>query len=67
MSNESLAFKYGEISFHERRNFDKAAIRYQIVPEAYLVQAIDHPEKIYMFRTYKDMEDYFTDRQKPKF
>jgi hypothetical protein len=67
MSNESPNFKYGEILFIESREFDKATINFTIVPEAYLVQEVDNPNKIYMFKTYKDMEDYFTDQTKGRY
>jgi hypothetical protein len=66
MSNESLAFKYGEINFNEMRVFDKATIRFTIVPEAYLAQDVNNPKNIYMFQTYKDMENYFTDFTKSR-
>jgi len=59
MSNEQEEFKYGEISFFTQKSFFGTEVRYTIVPEGYLVQELDNPLKIYIFRTFKDIEDYF--------
>jgi len=55
------AFKYGEIFFESGAKFDLAEVNYQIVPYGYLVQDLNDPLRLFMFETYKDMVDYFTD------
>jgi hypothetical protein len=60
MSDKQSTFKYGEITFREMRVFGEVVIHFTVVPEAYLVQEVYQPQKIYMFRTYKEMEEYFT-------
>ena len=60
MKEESM-FPYGPLTFRNHRDFGTEPIRYMIVPEGYLVQEVNHPENLYMFRTYSEMEVYFTD------
>ena len=66
MESEHL-FKFGKIEFVQTIKFDLADVNYQIVPRGYLVQDINNPKNIYMFNTYVDMEDYFTDYSKLKY
>jgi len=67
MSNNEQEYKYGEVNFFEIREFNKATIQFTIIPYVYLAQDIKNPQKIYLFRTYKEMEDYFADGTKPKY
>ncbi len=61
MSNEQSMFKHGEIYFQTTANFDKAEINFHIIPYGYLAQDKNDFSKVYMFETYAEMKEYFTD------
>jgi len=61
MSTSNPNFKYGALTFRYRQDLDLASVNYMIVPEGYLAQDRDNPERLYMFRTLKELTDYFTD------
>jgi len=60
MNKNEHEYRYGEINFFEIRKFDKATIQFTIIPYAYLAQDIKDLKKIYLFRNYTEMQDYFT-------
>jgi hypothetical protein len=59
MSNERNYFKYGEIIFRDSTKINDILVNYTIIPNGYLVQEENDPKKIYVFKTYKDIEIYF--------
>jgi hypothetical protein len=60
MKINSLTFKYGEVIFRDSKMFNDTLVRFTTVPHAYLAQEVDNPQKIYMFSSYKEMQEYFT-------